>query len=81
MALVHKFLLMENLYCKAKVGQVFEVYYRLTYNEKNFSKCVSIANQMGDKSLQAKAIFQIAVNSELYVERKDKLKEAMLLWG
>ena len=81
MALVHKFILMENLYCKAKVSQVFEVYYKLTYNEKNFSKCVSIANQMGDKSLQAKAIFQIAVNSELYVDRKDKLKEAMLLWA
>lgn len=57
LALVYKFLLMDNLYSKAKVGQVLEVYYKMTYNEKNFSKCVSIANQMGDKSLQAKAIF------------------------
>jgi len=44
LALIHKFLLMENLYCKAKIGSVLEVYYKITFNEQNFKKCASIAN-------------------------------------
>ena len=36
---------------------------------------------MGEKNLQARAIFKIAINSEYYVERKDKLKEALVLWS
>jgi len=76
LALIHKFLLMENLYCKSKICQVLEVYHRITFSERNFIKCASIAHQMGDNSLQAQAIFQIAINSELYAERKSRLKEA-----